>query len=123
MPYIDGSFIFQVLLLRWIMKEQEHITPIEQHVIDYVLKLRADKNLTQLDIGNIIGVARSFISDVESPNRSAKYNIRHINALADHFGMSPKDFLPQKPFPVDVSDKEEKKANSIKKVARKKGKK
>lgn len=83
------------------MAEQENITPIDQYIIDYVKKLRTKKGLTQQDIASIIGVSRSYIANAESSNENHKYNVRHINALADYFEMSPKDFLPEKPFPVD----------------------
>ncbi|WP_223707710.1 helix-turn-helix domain-containing protein [Niabella beijingensis] len=78
------------------MNEQEHISPIEQYVIDYVRDLRKAKNLSQEDIGNIIGKSKSFIGNIESLNNRAKYNLTHINLLADHFNLSPKDFLPEK---------------------------
>jgi len=67
---------------------------IEQHVIDFVRKLRADKKLRQEDIAYIIGVKASFIGNVENIGNPAKYNLKHINVFADHFGLSPKDFLP-----------------------------
>lgn len=54
------------------------------------------KKLNQADIATIIGVNRVFVTNVENPANRAKYNIDHINLLADHFGMSPKDFLPEK---------------------------
>ncbi|MGI8952242.1 MAG: helix-turn-helix domain-containing protein [Chitinophagaceae bacterium] len=57
--------------------------------------MRNKKQLTQEDIANIIGISRSYISDVERTNSRAKYNIRHINALADYFGISPRDFFPE----------------------------
>jgi len=79
------------------MKDQEFITPIDQYVIDFVRKLRDDKTLTQKDIATIIGVTREFIKDIENTNKRAKYNIRHINSLADYFDMSPREFLPEKP--------------------------
>lgn len=103
------------------MKVQENITPAEQYVIDYVRKLRTDKGLIQLDIANIIGVGRSFISQAESTNEVAKYNIRHINALADYFGISPREFLPEKAFPVDAppADRVVKKAPVKKTVVKK----
>ncbi|WP_315822946.1 helix-turn-helix domain-containing protein [Paraflavitalea speifideaquila] len=97
------------------MSEQEHITPAEQYVIDFVRKLRTDKGLTQLDIASIIGVGRAFVSQAESPKVIAKYNIRHINALADYFGISPREFLPAKAFPVDAPEKEIKKKPASKK--------
>ncbi|MBZ4188057.1 helix-turn-helix transcriptional regulator [Niabella sp. 3A5MI-3] len=78
------------------VNEQEHISPIEQYVIDYVRDLRKAKNLSQEDIGNIIGKSKSFIGNIESLNNRAKYNLTHINLLADHFNLSPKDFLPEK---------------------------
>ncbi|WP_315822916.1 helix-turn-helix transcriptional regulator [Paraflavitalea speifideaquila] len=53
--------------------------------------------MSQQDFAAIIGVSRSFISDVEGVNRPAKYNVRHVNALADYFGMSPREFFPKKP--------------------------
>lgn len=108
------------------MKEQDYIAPIEQYMIDFILELRSKKKLTQQDIANIIGVSRSFIGDVESTIRPTKYNVRHINALADYFGMSPREFLPEKAFPVDeVKEKVVKKKAAaprkvpVKKVAKK----
>lgn len=80
------------------MKEQIFISPIEQHVIEYVKELRAIKKLSQEEIGNIIGKSKAFIGNIESTKNRAKYNLTHINALADHFNISPKDFLPEKPI-------------------------
>lgn len=78
------------------MKVQDHISPIEQYVIDFVRKFRIDKELSQEDIGSIIEVSRSYIGDIENPNSRAKYNLTHINALADYFNISPQLFLPEK---------------------------
>lgn len=75
---------------------ENNLTPIEQHIVDYIYKLRIEKNLTQEDIANIINVSQSFIATIENPNSRAKYNLNHINKLADHFGLSPQDFLPKK---------------------------
>lgn len=72
------------------------LTPIEQYIVDFVLKLRLEKNLTQADIGYIIGVKQSFVANIENRKKNAKYNLNHIALLAEHFGMSPRDFLPEK---------------------------
>ena len=77
---------------------QENMNEIEQYVIDFIRSMRLNQKLSQRDLGNIIGVSQEFIRDVESKKRPAKYNLRHINALADYFNMSPKDFLPEKAF-------------------------
>lgn len=71
---------------------------IEQYIIDFVRNLRIQNDLRQEDIANILEVKPSFIGNVESASHPAKYNLRHINLLADHFGMSPRDFLPEKPI-------------------------
>jgi len=79
------------------MSLERNNSAIEQHVIDYVYNLRTKHNLRQEDIATIIGVSRSFVKSVESSKSRAKYNLNHIDKLADHFGLSPKDFLPEKP--------------------------
>jgi len=76
------------------MEIKMKLDPIEQHVVDFVRKLRADKKLRQEDIAYIIGVKASFIGNVENLSNPAKYNLKHINVFADHFGLSPRDFLP-----------------------------
>lgn len=80
------------------MEKNILISPIEQHVIDFVKELRNVEELSQEDIGNIIGKSKSFIGNIESPKNRSKYNLNHINILADHFNISPKDFLPKKPI-------------------------
>lgn len=73
-----------------------NISAIEQHVIDFVIELRNKHNLNQEDIATIIGTKRTFITNIESSKNRAKYNLTHIDKLADHFGLSPKDFLPER---------------------------
>ena len=79
------------------MSETAKISAIEQHIIDFVTELRIKRQLTQADIAVILGVGRSFVNKVEDKKERAKYNVNHIDKLADHFGLSPKDFLPEKP--------------------------
>jgi hypothetical protein len=90
------------------MKGQEFITPIDQYVIDFVRKLRDVKELRQQDIGFNNWGFKEFIKDIENTNKRAKYNVRHINALADYFDMSPKDFLPEKPMKLFSDSRKEK---------------
>jgi transcriptional regulator with XRE-family HTH domain len=76
------------------MRTKGDIAPIEQYIIDFVRELRLKHGLTQEDIGNILEISRSFVGDIERGTSRAKYNLIHINALADYFGMSPREFLP-----------------------------
>ncbi|SKB40484.1 helix-turn-helix domain-containing protein [Daejeonella lutea] len=80
------------------MEAQKGISLIDQYVIDFVRKLRDTSNLSQEEIANIIGVTRTYITNVESTKHPAKYNLSHVNLLADYFNLSPKDFLPTKPL-------------------------
>lgn len=106
------------------MKDQEKITPIDQYVIDFIRELRTYKELSQKGLADILRVSKSFISSIESTNSRAKYNLKYINALADYYDMSPKDFLPLKAAPIKFENKDEDKKNkqSSKKTIEKKNK-
>ncbi|MFI5163524.1 MAG: helix-turn-helix domain-containing protein [Sphingobacteriales bacterium] len=80
------------------MKDQENIAPIEQYLIDYIVRLRTKNRMSQAGIADLLGVDKSFIGNIESKRNSAKYNLRHLNILADYFKLSPRDFLPLKPL-------------------------
>lgn len=92
MCHLDNLFF----ILLYSMEDEIKISAIEQHVIDFVIKLRDKHNLKQDDIATVLGVKRTFITNIESARNRAKYNLIHIDKLADHFGLSPRDFLPEK---------------------------
>jgi transcriptional regulator with XRE-family HTH domain len=69
----------------------------EIEVIDKVKELRLKKNLTQDDIATFLNASRGFIGQIESPDSASKYNLNHLNKLAQEMGCSPKDFLPGRP--------------------------
>ena len=103
------------------MKDQANISEIEQYVIDFVRKLRVQQKVTQDGLASILQVGKSFVSNVESLNHRAKYNLSHINILADHFNMAPSDFLPYKAFPINKAKTiKEKKSNKASKGINKK---
>ncbi|HEY0175625.1 MAG TPA: helix-turn-helix transcriptional regulator [Pedobacter sp.] len=74
------------------------IDPLEQYVIDFVRRLRVENKLKQRDIAAIIDTSPSFVGNIENNNYPAKYNLKHINILADYFNISPTSFLPDKPI-------------------------
>jgi transcriptional regulator with XRE-family HTH domain len=71
-------------------------TKFEIAVIDKVKDLRIKKNLTQDDIAVFLNASRGFIGQIESPSSGSKYNLNHLNKLAQEMGCSPKDFMPEK---------------------------
>lgn len=73
-------------------------TKIELYIIERVKEKRIEKGWSQILLSQKLNMSDSFVGHVETPNRRAKYNVNHINALAKLFKCSPKDFLPEKPL-------------------------
>jgi transcriptional regulator with XRE-family HTH domain len=82
------------------MNRHPQISEFEQSVIDIITDFRKTKKLTQKEFADILQLSREFIRDIENHKKPAKYNLDHINALADYFNISPREFLPKKAFPV-----------------------
>jgi transcriptional regulator with XRE-family HTH domain len=80
------------------MESKPHATEIDLYVIQKVKEVRKKANMNQIDLSQHLGMADSFVSNVESNKRRDKYNIRHLNELAKVFKCSPQDFLPTKPI-------------------------
>lgn len=74
------------------------LEPIEQYVIDTVRRIRMEKGISQKDLAFSLDLSIGFIGDIESSKSRAKYNLAHINKLAELFECSPKDFLPDTPI-------------------------
>lgn len=74
------------------------MTNIEKYIIDKVKKMRNEHGLSQLELSQKLEMSDSFISHVEAPSKRAKYNINHLNKLAEIFKCSPKDFWPDRPI-------------------------
>ena len=71
---------------------------IEMFVISRARSLREEANLSQSELAFRLGVSNGFIGQVESMKSQSKYNLDHINRLAQIFNCSPKDFLPELPL-------------------------
>lgn len=71
-------------------------TDIEQFVSDRVKEIRIAKGISQEDIASILDTSRGFVGQLESRNYVTKYNLNHLNLLANELGVSMKDFFPDK---------------------------
>ena len=74
------------------------MTKIEQYIIDKIKSMRKEHGFSQLELSQKLEMSDSFISHVESTSKRAKYNINHLNKIAELFNCSPKDFWPDKPL-------------------------
>ncbi len=57
-------------------------TKIELFVIDIVKSKRIERNFSQNELADLLGVSSGFIGRAESPKYSTKYNLNHINKFA-----------------------------------------
>lgn len=82
-------------MLLFVFKPQI-LEEIEKYIIQRVKELREKNKLTQMELSLRLGKGVGFIGDIEAPSKKAKYNIKHLNAIAKIFKCSPKDFWPTK---------------------------
>ena len=73
-------------------------TAIDHYVISKVKEMRLEQGFTQAALAIMLDVSATFIGDIESPVKPQKYNVAHLNKLAEIFVCSPRDFLPEKPL-------------------------
>ncbi len=71
---------------------------MDQYVIDAIRKERISQRVSQEMLAYGINLSRGFIGQVETPNQRARYNLKHINDIANFLGVSPRSFLPDVPF-------------------------
>ena len=71
------------------------LAPIEQYVIDAVRERRKKLGISQEQLAHLLGYSEGFIANIETPRRSSKYNLRHINEISKVLKCSPRDLLPK----------------------------
>ena len=70
-------------------------TAIELFVIEVENAKRKKAGMTQAELAFELGVSLGFLGKVENIHTSSKFNLKHIDRLAEIFRCSPKDFLPE----------------------------
>ena len=71
---------------------------IDLFVIEKVKSLRNEFGYSQAVLAVKLGVSDAFIGQIENPKVKSKYSIEQLNALAQIFECSPREFLPDKPI-------------------------
>lgn len=69
-------------------------TKFDLQIVDIVRKKRLEIGYSQEQLANLLGVSNGFIGKVESSKFSSKYNLNHINKLANIFQCSPRELIP-----------------------------
>lgn len=78
-------------------------TQFDLDFINHIKKIRKEKDLTKDELSLKMGVAKSFVSNVESFTQRHKYSTRHIALLAQAFGY--KNIGDLMKFPTPQYDK------------------
>ncbi|RDC55640.1 XRE family transcriptional regulator [Pedobacter chinensis] len=81
------------------------ISKIEQYVIDKVRELRLEKKFSQTKLSVHMGLSEKFVGNVESLKTPDKYNLNHLNKIAEILGCSMKYFFPESPFKIEENSK------------------
>jgi transcriptional regulator with XRE-family HTH domain len=71
---------------------------IDLYVIGEIKRLRTERRISQARLGAMLDLSDAFIGQVESPRHTSKYSLDQLNRLAQLFGCSPRDFLPERPI-------------------------
>jgi transcriptional regulator with XRE-family HTH domain len=68
----------------------------ELYIIDKVKQRRQELGISQQQLAYRMDLSIGFIGKIESPKYSSKWNLDHLNKLAEVLNCSPKDFLPER---------------------------
>lgn len=68
----------------------------EASVIESVKQRRQFLNISQKELAFLMDLSIGFIGKIESHKYPTKWNLDHLNKLAEILDCSPKDFLPEK---------------------------
>jgi ribosome-binding protein aMBF1 (putative translation factor) len=71
------------------------ISKIEQYAIDKVREKRIAAGLSQEMLSLKMELNSKFVGNVESVKRTTKYNLNHLNKIAQILGCSLREFLPE----------------------------
>lgn len=78
-------------------------TQFDYDLINHIKKLRIEKGLSQEKLSLEMGLARSFVGNVENIKENHKYSTRHISLLAKAFGF--KNISELMDFPTPQHDR------------------
>lgn len=73
---------------------------VEEYAIQKVKEKRNQADMSQAELSYRLGFSTGFVGQAESSKYSTKYNLNHLNKLAQIFECSISDFLP-KPYIKD----------------------
>lgn len=76
------------------MKYSGKLSPLDKYIILAVKKKREEQGIAQADLSVRMELNDKFVGNVESFRQKAKYNINHLNRIAEILNCPLTDFLP-----------------------------
>ncbi len=76
------------------------ISKIEQYAIDKVREKRIEAGISQEALSLKMELNSKFVGNVESVKRTTKYNLNHLNKIAQILQCSIREFFPE----VEIGD-------------------
>jgi len=71
---------------------------LDLYVSEQVKRKRLAVGMSQAILAVKLNVSDAFIGQAEQPNHKTKYNLSHLNKIAQIFKCKIQDFLPEEPF-------------------------
>jgi len=60
---------------------------------DYLVRLREQRNETQQDVADAIGISRQYYSMIEDGSRQKRMDVMLVGLLANHFGVAMTEII------------------------------
>lgn len=78
---------------------QYETTQFDYDFINHIKSIRVQKNISQDTLSQLMGLAKSFVGNVESHTQVHKYGTRHIPLLTNALGFESLSDLMKFPLP------------------------
>jgi transcriptional regulator with XRE-family HTH domain len=62
---------------------------------EYLVNLRKERNESQQDVADAIGITRQYYAMIEAGQRQKKLDVMMITLLSNHFGISVTEIIAQ----------------------------
>lgn len=73
-------------------------------IIQSIKKVRMEHNISQAKLGEILGISRGQVGNIETPNYTQKYTLKQILAICKYFDFPiEKLFIPEKEVSTECS--------------------
>lgn len=85
---------FTLSIIIFCMRYSGKLSPLDKYIILAVKRKREEQGIAQADLSVRMELNDKFVGNVESSRQKAKYNMNHLNKIAEILNCSLADFFP-----------------------------